>query len=427
MEHSFKLNKSTLDIELREMLENARQRISARRETREFVFEKVPSSSSILEQSSEKNLNTANDSNICNSNHFEKSNSIPVYDEEEFEKDESPSEINDYIKWSIDNVCISDLCYELKDSTRITALAQMSDIQKLVLNDIYIFDKNSEFSVSTYFTDYVHQLIKETLISLCDTPVRGRDCYDWCLQLESRPPVDLRSSLSLCAQWMKAACNSGNVLDMHTANVLTQILPALCNDTVGDPRYYLSSLLHSVFISDPLLRIKWANSQLTRDENNEIFTPDFSVYNLTGSTRCVVLIAELKQGKHKSYAVSDLVTLATQMKYNLNKLIEEGVKEPKVCGIHCEGDNIYTFIMDNPSPELYRLSNVKKLKLFDNLDQISLLPSILSHFLYLKAIACETAEKVETAVLYKYNNLKRSSPKESLSSKTGVKKQKINK
>lgn len=68
-------------------------------------------------------------------------------------------------------------------------------------------------------------------------------------------------------------------------------------------------------------------------------------------------------------------------------------------GVHCEGENVYTYIMDLPSP-----------KLFKSLDQISLLPSVITHLLCLKNVASKTATKVETASLYSYNNLKRPAP-----------------
>ncbi|KAI8875860.1 hypothetical protein K501DRAFT_201728 [Backusella circina FSU 941] len=322
-------------------------------------------------------------------------------------------------RWVINNICISDLCYNLKDTTlqlvKHINPAQISDIRILVLNDIYVFDKNSVFSVSKYFPDNVHNAIKPTLFFGTYTPTKDLDCYDWCLQIEACPPVDWPSSLSLCAELLTKACKSGNILDMHTAQVLTQILPVLSNgppdDTDEDSyvHYYLSPLLCSVFSSDSRLKLKWANGHLRSDTANT-FKPDFTVYNLSGSAKCVVLIAEFKHKEQNSYIESNLVKLAKQMKSTLNLLVSDGVNEPKVCGIHCEGENVYTFIMDMPSPKLYRMCNVSKIKLFKNLDQVSLLPSVLSHFLYLKTIASQTAAKIEAAVLYKYNNLKRPSP-----------------
>lgn len=59
---------------------------------------------------------------------------------------------------------------------------------------------------------------------------------------------------------------------------------------------------------------------------------------------------------------------------------------------------------------LYQMANVSKIKLFKNLDQISLLPSVITLLLYLKTVASQTASKIEATVLSKYDNLKRPAP-----------------
>ncbi|KAG1056192.1 hypothetical protein G6F43_001898 [Rhizopus delemar] len=102
--------------------------------------------------------------------------------------------------------------------------------------------------------------------------------------------------------------------------------------------------------------MKWANGLLSRNDNGA-FKPDFSVYNISGSIKCVVLIAEFKPTEKNSNVESDLVKLAKQMKEILNKLIINGAMKPKVCGIHCEGENVQTYVMDIPSPRLYRIIN----------------------------------------------------------------------
>lgn len=40
------------------------------------------------------------------------------------------------------------------------------------------------------------------------------------------------------------------------------------------------------------------------------FKPDFLVYNLSGSVRCVILIAEFKPTERNSYIESDFIKLA---------------------------------------------------------------------------------------------------------------------
>lgn len=103
--------------------------------------------------------------------------------------------------------------------------------------------------------------------------------------------------------------------------------------------------------------------------------------------------------EQNSYVESDLVKLAKQMKVALNALVVEGVTKPKVCGVHYEGENVETYAMDISSPRLYRLTNASKIKLFKNLDQISLLPNAITHSLCIKGVAVETATKIETTAL----------------------------
>ncbi|CAO3703716.1 unnamed protein product, partial [Rhizopus stolonifer] len=313
----------------------------------------------------------------------------------------------------------SDLCFNLKNTTAQLAKhinpAQLSDVRLLVLNDVYIFDKNFASSVSKYFSTKIHMSLKPNLSFDAYFPTRGLNCYDWCLKIEASPLVDWISSLSLCAELLTKACESKNHLDIHTAQVLTQILPVLINGPPDDSNeesyvhYYLSPLLTSVFGSDPLLKIKWANGQL-KNGNHNSFKPDFLVYNLSGSVKCVILIAEFKPTENNSYVELDLIKLAKQMKATLNKLITSGVTKPKVCGVHCEGEDVHTYVMDLPSPKLYRMINASKVKLFKNLDQISLLPSVITHMMCLKGVTSETASKIETAVFYNYSNLKRPVP-----------------
>ncbi|OAC98167.1 hypothetical protein MUCCIDRAFT_115687 [Mucor lusitanicus CBS 277.49] len=332
-------------------------------------------------------------------------------DEEKEEEQDTPES-----EWMLDGVCISELCFNLKkESLKLaerTDPAQLSDIRLLTLNDIYIFDRNSAFSISKYFSTKVHTLLAPTLSFDAYFLTEGLNCYRWCMNIEVSRPADWFSSLSLCTQFLQEACESKNLLDLHTAQVLIQVLPVLINGLPDDSNedsyvhYYLSPLLSSIFASDPLLKMKWANGQLSRN-NNVASKPDFSVYNISGSAKCVVLIAEFKPTEKNSYVESDLIKLAKQMKETLNKLITNGVTKPKVCGVHCEGENIYTYVMDLPSPKLYRVINASKIKLFKNVDQMSLLPNVIKHLLCLKEVALETATKIEAASLYSHSHLKR--------------------
>ncbi|KAG1411751.1 hypothetical protein G6F58_008395 [Rhizopus delemar] len=332
------------------------------------------------------------------------------------ESDTDPTDTEaaaDGSKWILNDTCISDLCFNLKNITvqlvKHVNTAQLSDIRLLALNDVYTFDRNFASSVSKYFSTKIHTTLKPTLSFDAYLPKRGLSCYDSCMSIEVSPPVDWVFSLTLCAELLTKACKSKNHLDIHTAQVLTQVLPVLINGPPNDSNedsyvhYYLSPLLSSVFASDPLLKMKWANGQVNNNDNNS-FKPDFLVYNLSESVKCVVLIVEFKLTEQNSYVESDLVKLAKQMKATLNKLITSGVTMSKVCGIHCEGENVHTYVIALPCSKLYRMTNASKVKLFKDLNQISLLPNIITHMLCLKGVASETA------VHYSYSNLKRPVP-----------------
>lgn len=62
--------------------------------------------------------------------------------------------------------------------------------------------------------------------------------------------------------------------------------------------------------------------------------------------------------------------------------------------------------MELASPKVYRMINVAKVKLFGKLDQISLLPRILTHLMYLKNVDFEAALKIETAAVSSCATLK---------------------
>ena len=103
--------------------------------------------------------------------------------EEEGEGDETDFEnTSDESEWMLDGVSISDLCFDLKNTTlkltKYTDPAQLSDIRLLALNDIYIFDRDSTSSVSKYFPTKVHTMLKPTLSFDTYLPTRGLNCYD---------------------------------------------------------------------------------------------------------------------------------------------------------------------------------------------------------------------------------------------------------
>lgn len=188
-------------------------------------------------------------------------------------------------KWMLNYICISDSCLGFKEASLNLAKSinpsQLSDIRLLALNDIYKFDRDFSSSVSKYFSTKVHTMLKPTLSFNAYLSTIGLNCYVWCLDIKVSPPVDYITSITLCADLLKKACDSKNILDIHTAQILTQILPVLVNGPPEDStediyvHYYLSPLLSSVFSTDPLLKMKWANGKLMNNQNE--YKPDFLV------------------------------------------------------------------------------------------------------------------------------------------------------
>lgn len=137
-----------------------------------------------------------------------------------------------------------------------------------------IFDKNYASSISKHFNSCSNAL-KPSLLFETHHPERDIRCYDWYMSIEKSSPPDWISSLTLCAKMLNDACEPTNNLDIHRAQVLTFINgPPDCSIEDSYVHHYLSPLLSSIFSSDSLLNMKWANGQLERD-NPKPYQPDF--------------------------------------------------------------------------------------------------------------------------------------------------------
>jgi hypothetical protein len=87
---------------------------------------------------------------------------------------------DDGSKWILGENCIFDLCAMLKkltiQMTNQRNSAQLPDTRLYVLNDIYLFDRNFELSVSKYFTHTTHNIIKTSISFETHFPARGIRC-----------------------------------------------------------------------------------------------------------------------------------------------------------------------------------------------------------------------------------------------------------
>ncbi|KAG1439618.1 hypothetical protein G6F56_012234 [Rhizopus delemar] len=143
----------------------------------------------------------------------------------------------------------------------------------------------------------------------------------------------------------------------------------------------ISIILESVFQPDPIWSYQWAN----------------------GKERYDLLISEVKppSNANGNALESDIVKIRKQMAWMLNMLIRQGVSHPVVGGILLEGFKMTAYKMDLQYPRTYRMIELASHSLFDNLQDISALPSIISSVIQLKNIIKKTAIKAKRVALEK--------------------------
>lgn len=96
------------------------------------------------------------------------------------------------------------------------------------------------------------------------------------------------------------------------------------------------------------------------------------------------MIGEFKKTNKNSTIESDTVKLGKQMRSTYNDLVSKRIPNPVVGGVICQGDEIITYFMDMQSPKQYRMVKISKVKLFKSLEELYLLPHIISSIVQLK-------------------------------------------
>jgi hypothetical protein len=126
-----------------------------------------------------------------------------------------------------------------------------------------------------------------------------------------------------------------------------------------------------------------ANAELT-SSGVKTYKPEFTAFSRIINIKCVVLVSEFKPTKSNSAVESDLVKLGRQMRSIYNDLVRLRLRNPVVCGIRSEGTQLTTYCMDMPSPNLYRMTKLAEISLYENIEQFILLPNIIMKLLQLK-------------------------------------------
>ncbi|CAO3664867.1 unnamed protein product [Rhizopus stolonifer] len=332
-----------------------------------------------------------------------------------FLHDDSSEEIDKQIdddNWIIGNFNVSDKCKLVKGNTLGLKKnpASLSDIRLLTLNDIYIFDEKIDESVTKYFGVDLHRLVMSDINFNSYRPHKPNKAHAWCLEVIEDPPNDLMSTLKLCSNFLCQATQQDNEVDLHMAHSLTQLLPVLvagsddCSVEDSYVHHYLAPILQSIFGTNERFSVQWANGALNR---NVSFKPDFQVSTRCINIKCIVVVAEFKPKSHNSSVESDLVKLGKQMRLIYNDIVQKRTPEPKVCGLLCQGENLYTFMMDMPSPQTYRMIKLSKITLCRNIAELHLLPVFISRLIQIKNIALENVKKAEDGIISANNSTHR--------------------
>ncbi|CAO3610145.1 unnamed protein product [Mucor hiemalis] len=326
----------------------------------------------------------------------------------------------DGVTWIVDGF---DILYALKNFRAISQQippANLSDLRLLAINHIYLFTLNPDNSVTRYFDVYDNNDLSGDIAEL-----KLKKTNDDLNKLEGK--VNLPQTVNIWINKLLQECTlSTNWYDMQRLtvpflteaiklddNVLmifsTIIYKITLNMSNRTPNIKLedsyvhaiiSIILESVFQPDPIWSYQWANGYLNE---SSIYKPDFLLFVNHSKERYNLLISEVKppSNANGNATESDMVKLGKQMAWMLNMLIRQGVSHPVVGGILLEGFKMTTYKMDLQYPRTYRMIELASHNLFDNLQDISTLPSIISSVIQIKNIVKKTAIKAKKVALEK--------------------------
>ncbi|KAI8057547.1 uncharacterized protein B0P05DRAFT_498570 [Gilbertella persicaria] len=323
---------------------------------------------------------------------------------DDFSEETDKQDDDDDDDWIVENFNVSDKCKSMKENTLGLKKnpSSLSDIRLLALNDIYIFDEKIDKSVTKYFGVDLHKLIMSDIDFNSYRPPKPNKAHAWCLEVIEDPPNDLMSTLKLCSNFLCQAIQQNNEVDLHVAHSLTQLLPVLvagsddCSVEDSYVHHYLAPILQSIFSTNERFGVRWANGALNQDLS---FKPDFQVSTRCINIKLVVVVAEFKPKSYNSSVESDLVKLGKQMKLMYNDIVQKRTPQPELCGLLCQGENLYTFMMDMPSPQTYRLIKLSSLTLCRNVYELHLLPVFISKLIQIKNIILGNVRKAEDSIL----------------------------
>ncbi|OAD01816.1 hypothetical protein MUCCIDRAFT_111155 [Mucor lusitanicus CBS 277.49] len=333
----------------------------------------------------------------------------PNADDEEVDTDETD-------EWIVDDVNVSQKCRDIKANTvnLTNAPESLSDLRLLCLNDMYLFEQELDRSISRYFGSSSHRRIITSIHYKQYSASSPSNAWKWCNQVKDNAPFDYIESLAVCAGFTIEATTSKNLVDIHTAQVLNDLLPSFLfrppNAAIEDTfvQAYLSPALRSVFVTHERLQYEWANAALSSDEVK--YKPDFKVFTQILNKKLMLVVTEIKPPTSHSSVESDTVKLGRQMKYCFNQLVLSGVPSPVVCGLKFDGFFMETYAMDMTAPKIYRIFKLASVDIYRDLSQFTLIPTIVSYLLQIRSIAVKVAKDAESTILAANNDLRQPEP-----------------
>ncbi|CAO3668250.1 unnamed protein product [Rhizopus stolonifer] len=248
----------------------------------------------------------------------------------------------------------------------------------------------------------IHRVVASDIDFKCCRPHKPNKCHAWCLEITEDPPIDLKSTLKLCTGFLRQATEEDNEVDLHMAYTLTQLIPVFVAGSIDSSiegsyvHHHLAPILQSIFSAEKKFTVHWASGVLNEDSS---FKPDFRVFSRIINIKCTVVVAEFKSKSHNSAVESDLLKLGKQMKLMYNDLVQKRIPKPNVCGLLCQGENLSTFVMDMPSPFIYRMVKLSKVTLCRSIEELHLLPGFISKLIQIKNTTLETMKKAEDCIL----------------------------
>ncbi|KAI8641058.1 hypothetical protein BD408DRAFT_444635 [Parasitella parasitica] len=335
----------------------------------------------------------------------------PLVDDEEYnlQRVDSPDDTQSTRTWSYqldDKEVFCDIIEELRTFRNVSFKFEpksLSDLRLLALNHTYLFTQNIKDSITSYLPESLHRRIMEDVSTEPIVTISDRAIL-WCTKLSLMRLPTWYEVQKVTIPFLHEAMETMNdkPIDLVVANIIHRAALLFSNGTPDSDledsfmHNFISTLFEDVFMLDTILESKWANGQLgkrKRDDQTQ-FKPDYVIFITQRSNRLDLSCVEAKSPINKhTFPKSDLVKLGQEMRWMLNKLVMEGVEKPVVGGILISGFQIQTYKMELIDIGVYRMVELSKTLFFRNIQELTLIPTIVSNLLQLKNVILSTAKK----------------------------------